>query len=381
MVDVLCKTDTGAPCISVLVPVFNVERFLPQCLDSLTAQTISSIEFICVDDGSTDKCPSILDQYASTDNRFKVIHVPNGGYGAAMNRALSLAGGKYIGILESDDWAEPSTFQELYNLAEAHDWPDIVKANHYRHLANGSLTTSDYYPSNLCTTPTKLVDARGLATNEARIVIRPPATIWSGIYRRNFLLEHEISFLESPGASYQDIGFSLKALCMASVIMLTNKSYVHYRVDNEGSSSVSNDKAFCVIEEFSELDRYLNETIERLSRKAALSELLADKRLRAYWWNATRVAPPARNEFVYSARIELLALTELGYLNVTSLSPSMARRLDKWLHSPEQLLLDLKIRDARNKGSRAMALKIRRRLLKFSNSIKRDNSRCKHKLP
>ncbi len=103
--------------ISVLIPVFNVERYLKQCLDSIIGQSFQEIEVICVDDGSSDRSGAILDEYAQADSRIKVIHKKNTGYGNSMNAAIDSARGDYIAIIESDDFAEPDILYKLNNAA------------------------------------------------------------------------------------------------------------------------------------------------------------------------------------------------------------------------------------------------------------------------
>ena len=114
--------------VSVLVPVYNVEKYLSQCLDSLCAQTLKDIEFICINDGSTDDSGNILQAYAKKDSRFKIINKTNSGYGDSMNFGLNEAKGEFIGIVESDDFAEPDMFEKLYSLAYDNQL-DIVKSN------------------------------------------------------------------------------------------------------------------------------------------------------------------------------------------------------------------------------------------------------------
>ena len=108
------------PKVSVVVPVYNVDTFLHKCLDSIAEQTLRDIEIVCIDDGSTDNCPQILDEYARKDPRFIVIHKKNEGYGKAMNVGIDRAHGKYIGIVESDDYILPEMYQILYETAEAY---------------------------------------------------------------------------------------------------------------------------------------------------------------------------------------------------------------------------------------------------------------------
>lgn len=97
------------PKVSILVPCFNVERYVAECLQSLQQQTLDDFEVICLNDGSTDNTLNIIRQTVGNDNRFHIIDKPNSGYGATMNLGLTLAKGDYIGIVESDDFVEPHT--------------------------------------------------------------------------------------------------------------------------------------------------------------------------------------------------------------------------------------------------------------------------------
>ncbi len=101
------------PEISIIIPVYKVEKFLPQCLDSLKNQTFQNFEAICVDDGSPDNCGKILDDYARFDNRFKVIHKQNGGLSSARNAAIPLISAPYTMFLDSDDALHKQTFALL----------------------------------------------------------------------------------------------------------------------------------------------------------------------------------------------------------------------------------------------------------------------------
>ena len=120
-----------SPKISILVPICNVEKYLDECLVSLTNQTMKDIEIICLDDGSTDNSLSIIKRYAKNDTRIVIISKENSGYGDTMNLGIKKARGKYIGIVESDDFAEQDMFQKLYNIAQENDYPDVVKSNFY----------------------------------------------------------------------------------------------------------------------------------------------------------------------------------------------------------------------------------------------------------
>lgn len=105
------------PKVSVIVPVYNTEQFIKKCVDSLLKQTLEDIEFILVDDGSLDNSAFICDEYARLDSRVKVIHKENGGLSSARNAALDICEGEYVGFVDSDDFVEPTMFEELYNSA------------------------------------------------------------------------------------------------------------------------------------------------------------------------------------------------------------------------------------------------------------------------
>ena len=116
--------------VSVVIPVYNVENYVKECLDSVKNQTLQELEIICVDDGSTDGSGAVLDQYAKEDARFHVIHKKNEGYGKAMNTGMEAVTSPYVGIVESDDWVSPTMYEELYQVMEETK-ADVVKADFY----------------------------------------------------------------------------------------------------------------------------------------------------------------------------------------------------------------------------------------------------------
>ena len=99
--------------ISIVVPCYNVEKYVAQCLESICAQTLREIEIICVNDGSTDSTLTILQDFQKNDGRIRIIDKTNAGYGHSMNMGMANASGKYIGIVESDDFIEPDMFEKL----------------------------------------------------------------------------------------------------------------------------------------------------------------------------------------------------------------------------------------------------------------------------
>lgn len=236
--------------VSILIPIYNVEKYLRQCLDSVVKQTLQDIEIICINDGSTDSSPTIINEYAAKDSRIKVINKPNSGYGHSMNQGLKLAQGEYIGIVESDDFADLNMFETLYNNAES-SGADIVKSNFWSQIGERALFTELLYlePYEEIINPklrSKTIFARQIA-------------IWSAIYKRQFLLDNDIKFNETPGASYQDVSFHFKTTICAEKIYFIKDAFLHYRKDNPDSSMKSRNKIYCIFDEFDEIERFLTQ--------------------------------------------------------------------------------------------------------------------------
>ena len=119
--------------VSVIVPIYGVEKYLKKAIDSILNQTLKDLEIILIDDGGKDNCPQIIDEYAKMDNRIIAIHKQNGGYGQTCNVGLEKATGEYIAILEPDDYIDSKMYEDLYAIAKQHN-SDIVKSCFYDNL-------------------------------------------------------------------------------------------------------------------------------------------------------------------------------------------------------------------------------------------------------
>ena len=117
-----------SPKISIIIPVYKVEKYLSRCMDTILNQTLKDIEIILIDDGSPDNCPELCDEYAKQDNRVKVIHKNNEGLGFARNSGLEIATGEYVAFVDSDDYVKKSMFEELYNELKVNNL-DVVFYN------------------------------------------------------------------------------------------------------------------------------------------------------------------------------------------------------------------------------------------------------------
>ena len=131
------------PKVSVIVPVYGVEKYIHQCIDSILNQTLDDIEILLIDDGSKDNCPAIIDEYAKKDSRIIAIHKNNGGYGSAMNVGLKNATGEYIGIVEPDDFIDKNMYEDLYNIAMKNS-VDIVKSAYWEYFDKDKNNNEDF---------------------------------------------------------------------------------------------------------------------------------------------------------------------------------------------------------------------------------------------
>lgn len=289
------------PKVSIVVPIYNVERYLRQCLDSIANQTLEDIEVICVNDGSKDSSLEIIMEYVNKDPRFKVIDKPNSGYGNSMNRGFDMAEGEYIGIVESDDYAEPDMFEKLYNCAKENDL-DACKSGFFFYY---SVPEEKNIPSKIASyimckdvfCPTD--DFKSLREQIEFFNIKP--TIWSAIYKKEFVRENNIRFNETPGASFQDTSFNFKVWALAKRVKLLEECFLHYRQDNESSSINSASKVFCVCDEYREIEAFLE---QHPDKKAKLDIVKNALKYNTYIWNYERLSEEKALEFLLVASEE-----------------------------------------------------------------------------
>ncbi len=227
------------PKVSVVVPIYGVEKYLHQCVDSILAQTLEDIEIILVDDGSKDKCPQIVDEYAKKDKRVVAIHQPNGGYGRAVNHGIEVATGEYIGIIESDDWIEPTMYEKLYSNAKENN-TDITKCEFYIYNSYKSPEKQNKRYQGKYQDLQKAPDGV-FNVEQYPLIVGFHASIWSSIYRSDFIKQQQV--IESRSASYQDFPFMIEAMCRAKRITIVKEPLVHYRMEEgQNSSTIRRDE-------------------------------------------------------------------------------------------------------------------------------------------
>lgn len=243
------------PKVSIVVPTYNVEIYLRECLDSLVNQTLKDIEIICVNDGSTDSSLEILNEYASKDSRIKVISKVNTGYGHTMNVGIDAATGEYLGIVEPDDYVALDMYESLYKIAKEVKG-EIVKADFYRFVNEKKFVNRTYNQL------TKYKDFYNKIINPAqdKIVFKFVMNTWSGIYDLEFLRKNNIRHNETPGTSFQDNGFWFQGFCLSERVYFVDRAYYMNRRDNPNSSVHNKEKVYCANVEYEFIKKFLNES-------------------------------------------------------------------------------------------------------------------------
>lgn len=287
--------------ISVIVPVYNVEKYLQKCISSILDQTMQDIEIICVNDGSTDNSIDILNEFASYDSRVKVISKQNSGYGDSLNIGIANAQGEYIGIVESDDYVLPDMYSNLFQEVKAKD-VDVVKSNYY----SISEKAEKNYEEILAGIPYHTAFS---PKNNMKIWDITPS-IWSGLYKKEFLEKQGISFHTSEGASYQDISFWYRILLSVEKMVCVPEAYLCYRSDNENSSVKSPKKIFCIMDEFNIIKKYIKE-----KHLESMLPIILKEQFTHYIGNYFRIDSLYQYAFLERMKKELRQNYESGFID------------------------------------------------------------------
>ena len=269
------KNTKLTPKVSIVLPIYNAEPFLRECLDSIINQTLKDIEIICVNDGSTDKSLDIIKEYADKDIRIRYIDKPNAGYGQTMNCGIDLATGEYIGIVEPDDFIELNMYETLYNKAKCTN-VDFIKGDIYFWWSH----TNKRKYSNIISDKNLYNKIQYDLSNKGLTV--SAIANCAGIYKHNFLQNSNIRFNETPGASFQDQGFYYQVIFYGKSSLFINKPFYHYRQDNSNSSINTLNKVSCIFEE------YINKKLNELKHKEKFYPLFYSKMINSYLWNLSK---------------------------------------------------------------------------------------------
>lgn len=271
--------------ISVIVPVYNVEKYLPECIASLKAQTFSHFEVILVNDGSKDRSRDICITTVNEDARFVYVEQKNSGLSVARNVGLQKSKGKYIYFLDSDDWIMPNCLATLYDCAEQFDC-DLVVHNTIK-FEDGVGTKERK----------KLWSIKGnrlVGIDElSKDILIQPCWAHNKLYKKEFLIENELNFI--PRLTYEDVPFFVACMLKAKRIYYCEEYLNNYRIARPGSiTSVKSFKALDILK----VAKYVDELIDKHCPASFFRENLQDWKKWNFAWMYTRLPKISHSIFM-----------------------------------------------------------------------------------
>lgn len=271
------------PKVSIIIPVYNSAMYLKQCLNSLINQTLTDLEIICINDGSTDNSAEILNEYAQKDSRIIVITQENSGLGATRNNGLEQAKGEYIGFVDSDDWIDENYYEKLYNAAKENS-ADIAICGFKREKKEKSKIILSYQDIKLYTN-----------TQEKFNICDMPKSnyVWNKIYKRERVLDSGITF--ETGVYYEDVIYSPRIIYFLGELVTVPDTYYHYRKNPNsvvcmGSKKKTEDKIYAE----KQLSKFLIEHNIKVDKKYYATDkkeikILGAKILKIITWEKERI--------------------------------------------------------------------------------------------
>ena len=230
--------------VSVIIPVYNVEKYLRKCLDSVLGQTLEDIEVIAVDDGSKDSSGAILDEYAKKDARLIVIHQKNGGVSSARNTALDITKGEFVGFVDADDWVDDNFYETLYNTAQEKQ-ADVVKGNLYLAHEDGSLKVDD-------------LNKKISVNQKQHIATNFTYAFCTAIYKNSVIKENKIYYKNASRA--EDVEWLFRVLCKTQKYAQCDDVYYYY---NQNDNSTTHNVTLRQLNDLYEMTVSIYKTAEK----------------------------------------------------------------------------------------------------------------------
>ena len=223
--------------VSVIIPVYNVEKYLPQCLDSVIGQTYKNLEIICINDGSPDNSSAILEHYAEKDRRIRIINQENKGLSGARNTGIGAATGDYIVFLDSDDWMDTETVETAIKYVRNADtvmWGYVREfpgKSSEKKIFDGDVSFDENETRNLHRRLAGLMgeELRNPENTDALV------TAWGKLYTASVIKENNLQFVDTKIIGTEDLLFNMHYFCFAKKCFFIDKPFNHYRKDNETS--------------------------------------------------------------------------------------------------------------------------------------------------
>ena len=260
--------------VSVIIPVYNMEKYLEECLDSICHQTLKDIEIICINDGSKDKSEQILKDYTQKDKRIVLIEQKNQGLSIARNNGIKIAKGQYIGFVDSDDKIDPDFYEKLYNAASKND-ADIAISGYKKITKKNKIKT--LFKVQKEKSVSGLTQKMNFSENGFYV--------WNKIYKRDLILENKLFFPEN--VNFEDISWTLNVLFLAKKIQTVSHTFYYYRYNAQSitKASFSDEKKFA---DYKKAYKFRDDFIKKYNLKLTMS-LRSRKRISIFGINLAEI--------------------------------------------------------------------------------------------
>lgn len=283
--------------VSVILPVYNAEKYLRECLDSLACQTLHEAEFICIDDGSTDNSRNILAEYAMRDSRFRLVVQENSGAGAARNAGIDLAKGEYLSFLDADDFFEPEMLEYAYTSAKRGDADVVVFGCDLYNDKNGKWLRCPWSIKRRWLPDTNPFSPKDIAPH---IFNFSNGWAWDKLFRKEFVEQTGLRFMQQRTTN--DMFFVFASYARARSIMVLEPVFAHHRMNLAGSLTNTRSRSWdCFVNALLKLRKELetNGVFERFEKS------FCNFALELCCWNINSLAPEARDELIAQLRYGL----------------------------------------------------------------------------
>lgn len=315
------------PLVSIIMPVLNGGKYFEKAIGSVCNQSLNTIEIIIVDGGSTDGTLDIVNKNAKEDDRIVLLEAQKKSMGYQYNIGIKEAQGEYIGFVESDDFVDEKMYEELYKVA-LREKVDMVKADYWLYREENQVRSSIL--ENI-----KLYNRRFDFVPRETVILKGVLGHWSGIYKKKYLVNNGIYFNETPGASYQDIGFYHLSSAIGGSIYYKDCPYYFYRRDNPDSSIKVAYKRIFYVNEFD----YLLYELRNRNLLQEYGEVFAYYFFTIFRSGLGMIAAAEREEVIKKISKEYLTLRNEGFCNERYFSAEELELLDEMIKEPEKYLI------------------------------------------
>lgn len=288
--------------VSVVIPIYNVEDYLEECLDGVVNQTLTDIEIICINDGSTDSSLEILNEYASNDKRITVIDQENGGHAVATNRGMKLAKGEYLYLMDSDDIIDIHTLEETVKIADERDVDFVIFQAINYYMDTGEYKEQENYSMNELAD--FVADSVFNWKDIKEYIFSITVTPWSKIYKREFIEKNNCEFPE--GLVFDDNIFFWEVLFSAERITFYRK-HLFTRRWHSASSTMSGNRNFL---DSIEIFKLMWQTFQHFNAFEEFKDILYNRRVSTGFWRLKNINKQYRQEYFEKYKESLMEIKQ-----------------------------------------------------------------------